>query len=59
MSYEIRKDSSTSKTWTIDGKIYALVREGNSEVKKVFDTPDDLYKLGWNEAKLEAFLDAQ
>ena len=59
MAYEIRKDSSTIKTWTIDGKIYAMVREGNSEVKKVFDTPDDLYKLGWNEARLEALLDAE
>ena len=59
MAYEVRKNSNTSKTWTINGKIYALVNEGGTEVKKVFETPDDLYKLGWNEAKLEAFLDAK
>lgn len=56
MNYEIRKDPQTSKTWTIGGKIYALVKENGKEVKKAFDTPDDMYKLGWSADKLEAFL---
>lgn len=59
IAYEVRKDSNTSRTWTIDGKICALVKEDGNEVKKVFETPDDLYKLGWNEARLEAFLDVK
>lgn len=25
----------------------------------MFETPDDLYKLGWNEVRLEAFLDVK
>ena len=57
MFYEIRRHPNTIKSWTIEGKIYALMKEGNSEVKKVFENPDDLYKLGWNEAKLDAFLE--
>lgn len=59
LAYEVRKDSRTTKTWTIDGKIYAMVKEGEAEVKKVFETPDDLYKLGWNESRLEAFLESK
>lgn len=59
MAYEVRKNSNTIKTWTINGKIYALVNEGGTEVKKVFETPDDLYKLGWTETRLEAFLDVK
>ena len=60
MLYEIRKDANTTKTWTINGKIFAMMKEnegeGQNEVKKVFETPDDLYKLGWNEARLTLFL---
>ena len=37
-------------------QIFAVIKEGESESKKVFDTPDDLYKLGWNEQKLSSFL---
>ena len=59
MMYEIRKHQHTLRTWTIDGKIFAIIKEGDAESKKVFDTPDDLYKLGWNQQKLNNFLDAE
>lgn len=56
MLYEIRKHSQTTKTWTIDGKIFAMVNNEGEESRKVFETPDDLYKLGWNDAKVQLFL---
>ncbi|KAK3873783.1 hypothetical protein Pcinc_021208 [Petrolisthes cinctipes] len=43
MLYEIRRDPQTTKTWTIDGRIFAMVNEGGEEMKKIFDTPIDLY----------------
>ncbi|KAK3868792.1 hypothetical protein Pcinc_025830 [Petrolisthes cinctipes] len=55
MLYEIRRDPQTTQTWKIDGRIFAMVNEGGEETKKIFDTPDDLYKLGWNETKLPGF----
>ena len=60
MLYEIRHDSRTTKTWTIEGKIFAMMKEGEGanakEAKKTFKNPDDLYKLGWNEERLTRFL---
>ena len=59
MMYEIRKHQHTVRTWTIDGKIFAIIKEDDAESKKIFDTPDDLYKLGWNEQKLNTFLETK
>lgn len=56
MLYEIRKHPQTTKTWTIDGKIFAVISDEGEESRKVFETPDDLYKLGWNETKVQLFL---
>ena len=60
MYFEVRKHEHTTKTWTINGVIYAIVKGKNGvESKEQFSTPDDLYKLGWNKDKLDAFLEPQ
>ena len=60
MHYEIRKNENTSKTWTINGDIFAMVKGKNgNETKEKFCTPDDLYKLGWNNERLDHFLAPQ
>ena len=60
MYYEIRKNENTTKTWTINGDIFAIVKGKNGmEAKEQFSTPDDLYKLGWNKDKLDTFLGPQ
>ena len=61
MHYEIRKSEHTSKTWTTNGDIFAIVKDKMSgrDNKEQFSTPDDLYKLGWNKEKLEVFLTPQ
>ena len=60
MHYAIRKNVNTSKTWTINGDIFAVVKGRNGlESKEQFSTPEDLYKLGWNKDKLDEFLGSQ
>ena len=60
MHYEIRKSERTIKTWTVNGVIFAIVKgPNNSESKEQFSSPEDLYKLGWNQEKLDTFLATQ
>ena len=60
MHYEIRKSEKTIKTWTVNGVIFAIVKgPNNSESKEQFSSPEDLYKLGWNQEKLDTFLATQ
>ena len=46
-------DPSTQSVWSIDGRIFCTVLENGSEVKKIVDSPDDLFKLGWSEEKVK------
>ena len=59
LHYEIRRNENTTKTWTINGDIFAMVKGKNGESKEKFSTPDDLYKLGWTKDKLDEFLAPQ
>ena len=58
--YEVRQDTNTTKYWTIDGKIYAMVRAngGGEPTKTCFQTPDDLAVLGWDEGRIEALMNS-
>ena len=58
--YEVRHDANTTKYWTIDGKIYAMVKPsgGGEPTKTCFQTPDDLAILGWDEGRVEDFMNS-
>ena len=49
----LKQDEEVKRVWTIDGSFHCIVMEGNVEVKKRLDSPDDLFKLGWSEQKME------
>ena len=56
--YAVRKDDTTLKSWTQEGKIYTKVKgANNTEVLKIITTPDDLIKIGWNEDRIATFWD--
>ena len=52
MARILRHDPSTQSVWSIDGRIFCTILENGSEVKKIVDSPDDLFKLGWSEEKV-------
>ena len=47
-----------TKHWTIEGKIYAMVTTsgGGEATKTCFQTPDDLAVLGWDDDRIENFM---
>ena len=56
--FAVRKDPNTSKSWTIEGKICAMVKRGSTEEKVTFSSPHDLTKLGWDENRIESLLNS-
>ena len=58
--FNIRKHANTIKCWTsIDGRIFAIIKTNeNVEIKKIFETPQDLYALGWNEDQMDMFFES-
>ena len=50
--YELKRDESVTSVWTIDGKILCIQEESGREMKKVIDSPDDLFKDGWTNEKV-------
>ena len=59
MYYIIRKSNMTTKCWTIEGKIFAIVKgtTANDDKKHMFNNPDDLFKLGWNADMVNKFIE--
>ena len=53
MARILRHDPPTQSVWSIDGRIFCTIMENGNEVKKVVDSPDDLFKLGWSEEKVK------
>ena len=49
----LKHDEEVKRVRTIDGSFHCIVMEGNVEVKKRLDSPDDLFKLGWSEQNME------
>ena len=50
--YELKRDESVTRVWTMNGKIMCIQVENGKETKKVIDSPDDLFKVGWTEEKV-------
>ena len=50
--YELKRDGSVTRVWTMNGKIMCIQEENGKEVKKTIDSPDDLFKVGWSEEKV-------
>ena len=50
--YELKRDGSVTRVWTMNGKILCIQEENGKEVKKTIDSPDDLFKVGWSEEKV-------
>ena len=49
----LKNDDEVKRVWTIDGIFHCIVVENNAEVKKRLETPDDLFKLGWSQEKMQ------
>ena len=49
----LRNDSTIGKVWTIDGRILCTITVNGNEIKKVVESPDDLFHLGWSEEKVK------
>lgn len=52
MVHELKKDSSVNNLWTMDGRIFCKQVINGKEEIKVIDSPDDLWKVGWDEKKV-------
>ena len=50
--YELKRDTTIKRVWTIDGRIVCIQEENGRDIKKVIDSPDDLFKVGWTEEKV-------
>ena len=50
--YELKRDESVTRVWTMNGKSMCIQEENGKEMKKVADSPDDLFKVGWTEEKV-------
>ena len=50
--YELKRDKTIKRVWTIDGRIMCTQEENGRDMKKVIDSPDDLFKVGWTEEKV-------
>ena len=48
----LKGEKEIKSVWTIDGRINCTLDRDGHEVRKVIESPDDLFKLGWTEAKI-------
>ena len=48
----LKGEKEIKSVWTIDGRINCTFDRDGHEVRKVIESPDDLFKLGWTEAKI-------
>ena len=48
----LKGEKEIKSVWTIEGRINCMFDRDGHEVRKVIESPDDLFKLGWTEAKI-------
>ena len=46
---ELKRDDNIKQVWTIEGRIFCIQMDQGREVKRVVDSPEDLFKVGWSE----------
>ena len=51
-SQQTRKDDNIKQVWTIEGRIFCIEMDQGREVKRVVDSPEDLFKVGWSEQRV-------
>ena len=49
---ELKKDDNIKQVWTIEGRIFCIQMDQGREVKRVVDSPEDLFKVGWSEQRV-------
>ena len=49
----LRNDSTIGKVWTIDGRIICMITVNGNEIRKVVESPEDLFHLAWSEEKVK------
>ena len=49
---EMKKDDNIKQVWTIEGRIFCIQMDQGREVKRVVDSPEDLFKVGWSEQRV-------
>ena len=49
----LRNDPTNGNVWTIDGRIFCITTENGKEMKRIVETPDDLFNLGWSKEKIK------
>ena len=49
---EMKKDDNIKQVWTIEGRIFCIQMDQGREVKRVVDSPEDLFKVGWSEERV-------
>ena len=49
---ELKKDDNIKQVWTIEGRIFCIQMDQGREVKRVLDSPEDLFKVGWSEQRV-------
>ena len=50
--YELKRDAGVQKVWTIDGRIFCVQVENGHEVRKIVESPEDLFGVGWSEERV-------
>ena len=48
----LKNEESIKSMWTIKGRINCIYEQEGREMRKTIESPDDLFKLGWAEAKI-------
>ena len=47
--FKLKRASDVKRVWTVNGWIVCLIDINGHEAKKVVETPNDLFHLGWSE----------
>ena len=50
----MKRDAAVKKVWSIDGRIFCVQDENGQEVRKVVESPEDLFGVGWSEERVAA-----
>ena len=45
----MKKDENITRVWTVEGKVFYVIKRGGREGKRSLDSIDDLVHLGWSE----------